>query len=183
MKKIDLRKDFKSVYKHVAERIRDYPIYINAGPGEDEDPISQITLGFQFDQAGWIALVFDTRPNAESDGHWQFYIEENAVYYDHWFDALDELHEATIDDEEGPPVQLTLLDGSKKVLTTYVVEVIAKDIGDMLWQVLVEARQAKRFAKLPLAEQCLMGVDEHDGYYGWPHYKDRFTLGRVQQDD
>ena len=53
--KLDLRKDQKTIAKHIAERVRDYPMYVNNGPGEDEDPISLITLGFAFDQSGWIA--------------------------------------------------------------------------------------------------------------------------------
>ena len=66
--RIDLKKDFERVVEHIAKRCKDYPVYVNAGPGEDEDAIRLITLGFQFDQAGWIALIFDTRPTAEFDG-------------------------------------------------------------------------------------------------------------------
>ena len=58
-------------------------------------------------------------------------------------------------------------------------EAIAELIGQMLWQVLCDARDSGLLAKLPLADRCLMGVEEHDGYYAWPHYKDRIRLGAV----
>ncbi len=89
--KIDLKADAKSVYEYVKQRVADYPVYINNGPGEDEDPILQITLGFQISQAGWVALVFDTRPNGSPDGEWQSYIEENCLEFPHWLDAVDAL--------------------------------------------------------------------------------------------
>ena len=85
--KLDLRKDRKSLLKYIKDRIRDYPVYENLGPGEDEDPIAQITLGYQFDQAGWAALVFDTRADAAVDGVWQNYIEENDHELPHWYQA------------------------------------------------------------------------------------------------
>ena len=49
----------------------------------------------------------------------------------------------------------------------------------MLWHTLVDARKKGLFKKLPLAKGCLMGVEEQDGYYGWPQYKGRIKLGRV----
>jgi hypothetical protein len=180
--KLDLRKDYKSILKHVKERVRDYSVYVNSGPGEDDDPVSNITLGFAFDQSGWIALVFDTRPGAGSegeDGAWQSYIEETEQEFQHWFDAVDPIHEATAFGGDAEPLVIALHNGKKVTLKSYDDERIAECIGDMLWQVLVDARDSGLFAKLPLAKQCLMGVSEQDGNYGWPHYKDRVKLGRV----
>ena len=88
---LNLRKSAKQIRSHILERIRDYPVYINAGPGEDEDDISLITIGFQFDQDGWLALVFDTRSEAGFDGTWNSYIEENALPFEDWFAAFEEL--------------------------------------------------------------------------------------------
>ena len=180
--KIDLRKDYKAISKHVAQRVRDYDKYVNIGPGEDEDPVSQITLGYQFDQAGWVALVFDTRPNAGregEDGEWQKYINETAQDFHHWFEAIDPLLQAYVDEVECEPLVIILHTGTKVTVESYDDEEIAKHIGEMLWQVLVDARESGLFARLPLAKQCLMGVSEHDGNYGWPIYKDRIKLGRV----
>lgn len=177
--KLDLRKDQKAIAKPIAERVRDYPVYVNNGPGEDDDPISLITLGFAFDQSGWIALVFDTRPKAESDGHWQSYLEENEQSLEHWFDAVDPIHEATAFGGKADSLVITRHDGKKKIFKQYDVEEIAEQVGSMLWQTLVDARDKGLFKKLPLVKGCLMGVEEQDGYYEWPHYKDRIKLGRV----
>lgn len=179
--KLDLRKDFKTVSRHIKQRVRDYPVYENLGPGEDDDPVSLITLGYAFDQSGWIALVFDTRPEAESDGHWNDHIEENEVEFPHWFDAVDPLHEATAFGGDAEPLKIIAHDGKAHELASYDVEEIAEYIGRMLWQALVEARASGLFAKLPLADRCLMGVEEHDGYWGWPVYKDRVKLGLVKR--
>ena len=73
-----VKKDFERVVKYIGKRCKDYPVYVNAGPVEDEDAIRLITLGFEFDQAGWIALIFDTRPEAACDGDWQSYIKEKG---------------------------------------------------------------------------------------------------------
>jgi hypothetical protein len=177
--KLDLRKDYKTVSEHIADRVRDYPIYVNNGPGNDDDPISLITLGFSFDQSGWIALVFDTRPAAESDGQWQSYIAENEVPFQHWFDAVDPIHEASAFGGKADSLTMTRHDGKKRTCKQYDVEEIAEHIGSMLWQTLVDARASGLFKELPLAKRCLMGVEEQDGYYGWPHFKDRIKLGRV----
>lgn len=182
---IDLREDYKTVAEHLATRVREYSGSANKGPGRGEDPIALITLGYQFDQAGWVALVFDTRPDAKSDGHWQFHIQENWVDFGHWFDAAEALLEAEeaaetgAAESEAEPLVITLLDGEERTLKSFDMEEIAGYLGAMLWQVLVDARESGLLAQLPLAEQCLMGVEEHDGYYGWPHYEDRLKLGRV----
>src|SRR5687767_6127143 len=112
--KVDLRKDYKAVSKHLHQRVRDYPKHINLGPGEDEDPISNITLGYQFDQAGWVALVFDTRPKAGQDGEdgeWQAYIQETAQDFHHWFEVIDPFMEASIDGADCEPLTIILQDG------------------------------------------------------------------------
>ena len=180
--KLDLRKDYKSILKHVKKRIRDYAVYVNSGPGEDEDPVANITLGFAFDQSGWIAHVFDTRSGAGSkgeDGEWQCYIEEVEQDFQHWFDAVDPIHEATAFDGDADPLVITLHNGKKVTLKSYDDERIAEYIASMLWKVLVDARNSGLFAKLPLAKRCLIGVSEQDGIYGWPHYEDRIKLGCV----
>jgi hypothetical protein len=78
---LDLSKASKILRKHIAERVREYPKYINEGPGKDDAPITQITIGYAFDQAGWVALVIDTRPKAEMDGVWNSFIEPNAIEF------------------------------------------------------------------------------------------------------
>jgi hypothetical protein len=47
----------------------------------------------------------------------------------------------------------------------------------MLKALLLEARDAGVFKNLPTAKQCHLGVEEHDGRYGWPMYEDRGKKG------
>lgn len=51
--------------------------------------------------------------------------------------------------------------------------------GNVLRDALISAREKGEFAKLPLAKRCIMGVEEHDGGYGWPDYQNRIKEGRV----
>lgn len=139
-----LKNDAKLIVDFIAQRVQDYPVYINNGPGNDEDPISQITLGYQVSQAGWIALVFDTRPDGSPDGEWQSYITENWLELTHWADSID-----------------------------------AELVGGMLKDILIQSRGNKMFSSLPIAENCSMGVEDHDGMYGWPSYNERYNDGRV----
>ncbi len=156
--KIDLKKDARTIYKFLRQRVRDYPIYVNNGPGEDADPISQITLGFQISQAGWIAIVFDTRADGAPDGEWQAYIEENWLEFPHWLEAVDALY----DDEE--PIEFILPHGKKKKVG--IDDDLAEVVGSMLKDILIQARKEKCFNELPIATKCSMGVEDHDGAYG-----------------
>jgi hypothetical protein len=169
--KINLKTDAKAIYEYIRQRVTDYPVYINAGPGEDEDPISHITLGFQVSQAGWVALVFDTRPDGSPDGEWQSYIEDNSLEFPHWLEAVDALS------DDGDAILLTLPNGKSQTLGED--DDLAEYVGEMLKSILLQARKDKRFQDLPLAKKCSMGVEDHDGAYGWPDYDKRYKDGRV----
>lgn len=171
---IDLQADAETIYNYLQERIDEYPEYINAGPGEDEDPISLITFGYQADQAGWVALVFDTRPDASPDGEWNAFIEDNWLEFPEWQEAIEMLY----DDDTPEPIDLVLPDGSKQRVTQDD-EGLSEAIGEMLKNLLIQARKAKLFADLPLAENCIMGVEDHDGAYGWPEWEKRHKDGKV----
>lgn len=178
--KIDLASDYKLVAAHIAERVQKYPDYVNNGPGEDDDPIALITLGFAFDQSGYIALVFDTRPNAEEDGEWQFYVEENEYEFDSWHDAVDPLHQATALGGKSDPLSIHRMNGKVATYKEYDDTKIAKDIGMMLWKALVDARDSGIFATLPLTDICRMGVEDQDGAFGWPLGDDKGTSDLVR---
>ncbi len=169
--KIDLKADATTINKYVKQRVADYPVYVNNGPGEDDDPVSQITLGFQVSQAGWVAFVFDTRPDGSPDGEWQSYIEENWLEFPHWLDAVDALF------DNGEPIELVLPNGKKRKLGED--DELAEPVGQMLKDILIQARKAKCFNELPIATKCSMGVEDHDGAYGWPDYAKRYRDGRV----
>lgn len=76
-----MKKQFES---YLRGRIRDYPVYVNIGPGRDQDPVSQITCGYQVDNPGWIAIVFDTRRRPAVDGEWTLHIEGNELTVTRW---------------------------------------------------------------------------------------------------
>ncbi len=165
---LDFREEFKTVYAYIETRIADFDPSFNSGPGDAGEPIRQIDLGYQFDQAGWIAIVFDTRPDAEPDGQWQLYIEDNMLELNHWCEAFDTL----IENEE--PITITLRDGSNKTLSPDIeMEDLAELFGTMLKDALLEAREAGVFSTMPLAPNCVMRVEEHEGNYGWPQYENR----------
>ena len=104
---INLKNDALRISKYIARRCKEYPVYVNAGPGRGEDPIRHVTLGFGIDQAGWVALVFDTRPDAQFDGEWQGFIEQNEESFPDWTKALDQML-------EGESLVVTPLMGRKK---------------------------------------------------------------------
>lgn len=159
---LDLRTSSAVLRTHIAERVRDYPLYLNEGPGKDDAPIRQITMGYQFDSAGWVAVVFDTRPKAGIDGQWNAYIEPNAIEFSDWQQAYDEL------DEKGIAIKVTLPNGAKATIGKKASEEdVAEVLGKALRDVLVSARDDGQFASLPLAKSCALVVEEHDGFYGW----------------
>jgi hypothetical protein len=51
--KLDLAKEKERIRKYIVRRIRDYPKYVNLGPGNDEDPIQAVYLGFYAAQGGY----------------------------------------------------------------------------------------------------------------------------------
>jgi hypothetical protein len=157
--KLDLRKDFDDIYAHVVDRVRTFDLRKNAGPGKGKS-VTMIDFGFQCDQDGWVCLVFDTRPDAEPDGEWNSYIEETLFPRPHWqqMGALD----------------ITLINGkNQKLVMPTQYQKYANILGDLLKSVFLKARADGVFKALPTAEECHMGVEEHDGAYGWPQYEDR----------
>lgn len=151
-----LAKDCREVLAHLRRRVKDYPVYINHGPGEDADDITLITLGYSFEQFGWYALVFDTRPDAAIDGEWQAYIEENCVKKDVWcLDDVDRVEIKHYDPAWKEP---------KRALND---QYLANLYGRLLKKVLAEANDAGLFQTLPLAKGCVINIEEHEGRYGW----------------
>jgi len=160
--RINLKKDAERVRKDIQRRVKEYPVYINPGPGEDNADIRLITLGFSFDQAGWVTLVFDTRPDAELDGECQAYIEETKYPFKGWFKAFDQVQ------EQKGVLSITGHSGSRHAfLSSDQMETVANCFGTMCRDVLVEARDNGVFQSLPLADDCQLAVEEHGGFYGW----------------
>ncbi len=175
--KLDLRKDQKTVRKYIEKRIRDYPIYENLGPGNDEDPIRLITLGFYAEQGGYVNLVFDTRPKADVDGEWTLHVdnETNTCPFPKWLDcytAVCESEDVTITRHDGVKVQITNNEISDEDLNLH--------FGEMLLATMLELRENSSFGKLPIAKNAFFVIEEFDGRYFWPTYKTRKSKGRIQ---
>ncbi len=160
---IDLRADRDLLEEHLAERVADYPVYVNEGPGKDADPVALITFGYQLDQAGWAALVLDTRRDASSDGSWQSHIEPNAVALRHWARAF---RAAT----SGKPVAVIRPGGRRKTVRDG--ESLVACVGEMLRDLLVAAEADGVFAALPRMAEVALAVEDHDGAWGWPEADD-----------
>lgn len=156
MHTLHLAKDCREVLAHLRRRVKDYTVYINPGPGEDEDDITLITLGYCFEQYGWYALVFDTRPEAAIDGEWQEYIEETRVEKQVW--CMDDVHRVEIKHYDP-----AWREPKRAISDQY----MANLYGQLLKKVLVEANDAGLFQTLPLAAGCVLCIEEFEGRYGW----------------
>lgn len=158
---IDLQKDMTRITRYISRRCNEFPEYVNAGPGKDEDAIRLITLGFSFEQSGWIALVFDTRPKAAFDGKWQNYIEENAEAYPVWSETMNKML-------EGHKLSVTLPNGKRRSFPADSdFDELAACFGEACREVLVQAKAKGKFRKLPLSPNCRLAVEEHEGRFGW----------------
>jgi len=162
IKKLDLRKDFNAVYKHLEERVRKFdPAGGNVLGGPD--PIKMIEVGFEYSQAGWVVVIFDTRPNAEPDGEWTSLIEGNELERPHWLQACEANLEGSI--------TVILLDGTEASLPSGTE--LADILGEVVKAAVLKARGDGVFAGLPKAPGCELGIEHFAGAYGWPVYEER----------
>jgi hypothetical protein len=162
---LDLRNDYKDVYAHLVERVRSFDLNHNQGPGNGKS-ITSINFGFQCDQDGWVALVFDTRPDAEPDGEWNSYIKDTLFARPTWLEASLALETEAVDVilPNGMTCAVAVEDDFERFIGLF---------GELLKSVLLKARADGIFKLLPTAKECHISVEEHDGQYAWPSYKDR----------
>ena len=175
--KLNLQSDARKVRKYIKQRIKDYPVYENLGPGEDDDPIALITVGFYAEQGGYMNLVFDTRPKAEVDGEWTLHIanETNTLPFSKWVAVYEAIW-------DGKTISITKHDGTTCTLQdSSGDEAVNEVFGEMLLSVMSELRDDGTLAKLPLAPKAFMVVEEFDGRYFWPTYETCKTKGRIQR--
>ncbi|SIO60624.1 hypothetical protein SAMN05444166_6464 [Singulisphaera sp. GP187] len=164
MKRLDLRKDFIDIYRLVSERVGAFYPASNDGPGKGKR-VKRIDLGYQFDQAGWVALVFDTRRDAQPDGQWNAHIQGNKLERPKW--------QAAAEANEVEPVLFTLPDGTRREIPPGSYDEFVTIFGDLLKGVLLKARLDGVFVDLPKSPRCELGVEEHEGAFGWPVYEER----------
>ena len=169
--KLDLTKDQRKIRRYIKQRVREYPVYVNNGPGADEDPIQLVTMGYYLEQTGYFTLVFDTRPDADSDGEWTLYIDDGVTMLDFpkWCSMLEAWY-------EGTPIDLALPNGKSRRITrkSHTHEAIAQIFGEMLRDTMISLRDEGALASLPLADDAFLIVEEFDGHWSWPKtYKTR----------
>ena len=164
MERLDLRKDFADILTFISKRVRSFKIETNDGPGEGK-VVTRIDIGYQCDQAGWVALVFDTRPRAKPDGEWNAHIAGNVLQRPKWLAAMEANGEQ--------PIRVVMPDGIERDLPPESFDELTTILGELLRDVVLKARNDGMFESLPKARRCELGVEEHDGNYGWPVYAQR----------
>jgi hypothetical protein len=175
--KLDLQKDAQKIGRYIKDRVRDYPVYINLGPGKDDDPISLVTLGYYVEQTGYLALVFDTRPDAENDGQWTLHIENdvNVLAFPKWLATFERLCEGGTVEVKLPSGKTRTLDDSDDN------DSVAQLFGETIRDCMLAARDAGVLDSLPLAPKAFFVVEEFDGHWAWPSYAKRKQLGRLRK--
>jgi len=156
---LDLRNDLEEIESYIVNRVRDFDPKLNHGPGESS-AISQIVTSFECDQAGWVAMVFDTRPVPLPDGEWTLYLEDSPMLNrDHWIKAGTANFRGTITVVNIDGVQNTYSEEN----ATFTVE-----IGEMIKRVVLNVRDRGEFSRLPIAQGCQIFVEDFNGEYFWP---------------
>src|SRR5262245_45564566 len=101
-----------------------------------------VYAGYEFDQAGWFALIFDRRPDAAHDGTWTSYLDGNMLDRPGWVATR---------------LIRRVLRGSE----------FGQRLGRMLVGVLERAEREGVFAGLPQADGFRLGLEEFNGSLGW----------------
>ena len=120
-------------------------------------------------------MVFDTRRDADVDGEWTRYIDNdtNTLPFPKWRAAYDAIN----DDET---VSVTRHDGSTCTLQRRDEDDgVNRVFGEMLTDLMKQLRDDGTLARLPLAARAFMVIEEFDARYFWPTYKTRKTKGRL----
>ena len=135
----------------------------NYGPGEP-GPVTLTTVGADTGQGGWVAVVFDTRPDAEPDGEYTLFLDEGTLlHFPHWAECLDSLFEQEEAGVTGAAVSVTELDGTVTAETD--LDALSERIGRMLADVVTEERAALP-AGIP-NHDAAWSVEDFNG--GWAH--------------
>jgi hypothetical protein len=72
---LDLQQDSAEIFDYVRSRVSNYSPTDDHGPG-GVAPVKMIYAGYNFDQRGWFALIFDRRADAAHDGEWTLYLQQ-----------------------------------------------------------------------------------------------------------
>lgn len=156
---IDIRNDLPEFVAYIAKRVKEHLALANPAP------VSRIDFGFEFGQSNWVALAFDTRENAEPDGSWSQGIDDIVFTRPNWpiWHELPEDETVFFIDVHGNKVNV--MDDPDNL--------ICGIVGEAMKHALLQARAAGVFKPLTKASKCELGVENVEGYFGWPSYEDR----------
>jgi hypothetical protein len=107
--------------------------------------VKMIEFGFQFDQGGIFCVFFDTRKDAAPDGTWTMKLDGNCLERTHW----------------------------PEVCESYEEDEFAEMLGNLIRNTVLELRDCGLFNSLNKYKNCEIGIEEMNGFYGWPNYEDR----------
>jgi hypothetical protein len=166
----DLNADAIALRKYLESRVRAFDRELNDNPGPSDRDIALIQIGFEHEQSGYVAIVFDTRENSESDGEWTMHIEgeNNWIEFPRWAEITKEAY-------EGQTLQINRLDGSSVIiddLESFDSYEYAEIFGAVIKKVVLDARDEGVFASLPLTPNCKICIEMINGLFVWPDTED-----------
>lgn len=169
----DLRPDAVSIRSYMEKRVLGFTQQTNDGPGPKNAAVSLIQVGFDHEQTGYVALVFDTRPNADTDGEWTMHLESetNCLELPKWAAITGN---ACINSDAGltedARIRFTNLDGSTTLFDWNAGDSYqyAAIFGKVIRDVVLASRDNGLFDRLPIADDCRICIEMISGLYVWP---------------
>lgn len=170
---LDLREERTAIQEYIESRVAGFDAESNYGPGEG-DLISAMTLGYDFAQGAWVAMIFDTREVSDQDGEWTTFLHEGSLLFREKWPFLCE---ALCEDQE---VVVTKLDGTTQTFSgPDDADNVSNLLGELMLSLIREARTKGLLGTLPTAEKCYLSVEDFNGGWGWPEYEKRESDGRL----
>lgn len=157
--RIDLPQHIQKIRSALSARISNFELDNNPSPSGGSDTIQQIVLAYEFEQAGWVCVVFDTRPDATLDGEWTQVIEETAVNFKHWGEAFW--------NADSEPFDILFPDGQIKSSDDIECEDFSIALGESLKDMVVDLLNSSAFNTLPLSPNFNVAIEDFNGYFGW----------------
>lgn len=173
----DQRTDAASLRSYLEERVSLFDRNSNDAPGSPDDDIALIQIGFEHEQSGYVAVVFDTRPGAVPDGEWTLHIESenNWIEFPRWGEmtmhSCEQLESGRT--EEAKITFITMI-GSERLFDWHHGDSCdyAAIFGEMIKKVVLTARDDGVFRDLPLTDDCQICIEMINGLYAWPESND-----------
>ena len=145
---VDIRDDVPELLEYVRRRVDEH--LTTAAKVKDLPPVKIIEFGFEFGQANWVALVFDTRPNAERDGEWTCEIDDVMLprpRWPIWHELPEDAHVYFID-----------IAGKKVDVMGNPDEIICNIVGEAIKHMLLTARVAGQRQSVAMPNSSVRGL-------------------------